>query len=150
MTPQRGKAEPIWDSLIPSMVPTAQSDLRTDQPVDGLGYVKDTPLSGLNLSVISAFHQLHCLVSNPIISSNPRGSDIEHNSIPSEEPIFQLQQAVKISILNSIVATILPIALSICAKASCALLTRLLNPRRTPKRAFWVGVSRDSVGIMMH
>jgi len=42
---ESGSPEPIWDSLIPN----------------GLGYVHGNPLSSSNLSVISAFHQLHCL-----------------------------------------------------------------------------------------
>lgn len=42
--PQEGGQEPVWDSLIPN----------------GLGYVKHPTLAP-NLSVISVFHQLHCL-----------------------------------------------------------------------------------------
>ncbi|MCJ1310856.1 hypothetical protein MMC25_004524 [Agyrium rufum] len=42
--PASGTAEPEWDSLIPN----------------GLGYVR-YPASAANLSVVSAFHQLHCL-----------------------------------------------------------------------------------------
>jgi len=42
--PLSGGPEPIWDSLIPN----------------GLGYIKYPP-SSPNASVLSAFHQLHCL-----------------------------------------------------------------------------------------
>ncbi|CAD6567421.1 MAG: hypothetical protein ASARMPREDX12_005823 [Alectoria sarmentosa] len=42
--PQAGGPEPVWDSLIPN----------------GLGYVKHPSLAP-NLSVVSVFHQLHCL-----------------------------------------------------------------------------------------
>ena len=63
--PDVGKSEPVWDSLIPSSLSHRQC-LRDSVIIDtdGLGYVKDTPLTGGNISVIAAFHQLHCLVSS--------------------------------------------------------------------------------------
>ncbi|KAJ5116614.1 hypothetical protein N7456_000962 [Penicillium angulare] len=54
--------EPVWDSLIP----------------DGLGYVKNPELAP-NLSVIGAFHQLHCLyiVRRAYYDNEP--SDLHHS-----------------------------------------------------------------------
>lgn len=60
--PKGAGSEPIWDSMIPSesLVPfRCPPDLRN--AADGLGYIKD-PTIAPNTSVISAFHQLHCLV----------------------------------------------------------------------------------------
>ncbi|KAL2037577.1 hypothetical protein N7G274_009690 [Stereocaulon virgatum] len=42
--PKNGGSEPVWDSMIPN----------------GLGYVRDAD-TAMNTSVISAFHNLHCL-----------------------------------------------------------------------------------------
>lgn len=63
--PESGGSEPVWDSLIPSMNPNTlacSNETVLDRLLDGLGYVKHPDLAP-DLSVISAFHQLHCLVS---------------------------------------------------------------------------------------
>ncbi|KAL9074612.1 MAG: hypothetical protein Q9161_002205 [Pseudevernia consocians] len=48
--PKEAGSEPIWDSMVPSLKVAA----------DGLGYIKD-PAFAAETSVLSAFHQLHCL-----------------------------------------------------------------------------------------
>lgn len=62
--PTQGMNEPVWDALIPSTCSTCVVIQFTKQLADGLGYVKDNPISGADLAVISSFHQLHCLVCN--------------------------------------------------------------------------------------
>ena len=65
--PARGSPEPIWDSLIPSLFDVVLLVMWKSLKLhsDGLGYVKDAPFIGHNFSVISVFHQLHCLVGPP-------------------------------------------------------------------------------------
>ena len=62
--PGRGLAEPIWDDLIPN----------------GLGYVR-YPSTSSSLSVVSAFHQIHCLYTlrraHYATANSTKGSKIE-------------------------------------------------------------------------
>lgn len=62
--PSDGGNEPIWDSMIPSkcLMPSPGRELILSIIVDGLGYVANTAMAS-ETSVLSAFHQLHCLVS---------------------------------------------------------------------------------------
>ena len=114
---------------------------------DGLGYVTDTPLSGPNLTVISVFHQLHCLV-NCVHCFLRATLTKDCTSIPCGAHTFQTQQAAKTLTLDWIVATIPLIALSICGRASSARLTRHLSLLKTGERASWAGASRDHVATL--
>lgn len=60
--PKDAKSEPIWDSMIPN----------------GLGYIKDPPVA-TETSVLSAFHQLHCLytVRRAFYSNSKTGDELE-------------------------------------------------------------------------
>ena len=62
--PGNGGSEPIWDSMIPSISDfrkhVHKQHLNIITP-DGLGYIKGGPTAS-ETSVLSTFHQLHCLV----------------------------------------------------------------------------------------
>ena len=61
--PDTGGREAVWDSLIPSKFRQSTSATLSNMCIDGLGYVKHPDLAP-EISMISVFHQLHCLVSN--------------------------------------------------------------------------------------
>ena len=88
--PQEGGSEPVWDSMIPSKSKIrwkpVPSILKVD--ADGLGYIKDKTIAS-NTSVLSAFHQLHCLVSHG--NHFQLESRLTKYSTPSAEPFIQLQ-----------------------------------------------------------
>lgn len=97
----RGELEPIWDSLLPN----------------GLGYVKN-PLITANRSVISVFHQMHCLYTLRRAFYSTSASDLEDFDfgIDRMEHAAHCFEYLRQSLMCSADSTLEPAAVSSSAK----------------------------------